>query len=336
MTRQRTITAASLAVLAASAGLLVAGPLNPPAGSIAPTYKTLTEVEPRTAINATNTPGDADSLFKITQPGSYYLTGNITGVIGKHGIEITSSGVTLDLNGFELRGVSDMGAFDGVTASTANLNSVCIRNGTVRGWGDEGLDFRTSNMPNGSFTDIRTSENGGDGLAAGYGSVVTRCSSYDNGGNGFNCANACVFTECTASNNMLSGFSMISGCVISHSTARSNVLDGIRVENACFVLNNTSSNNGITGVGAGIHVLGFDNRLEANLCSGSDFGIDVDFAGNIIIRNTCSGNTTNWNIAANNIFGPIIDRTAPASAAVTGNAAAGTLGTIDANANFSY
>jgi parallel beta-helix repeat protein len=336
MTRQRTITAASLAVLAASAGLLVAGPLNPPAGSIAPTYKTLTEVEPRTAINATNTPGDADSLFKITQPGSYYLTGNITGVIGKHGIEITSSGVTLDLNGFELRGVSDMGAFDGVTASTANLNSVCIRNGTVRGWGDEGVDFRATIVANASLKDITASENGGDGLAAGFGNIVSHCLSYDNDGHGFSSANATVLTECIATSNALSGFSLISDCMISQCTTRGNTLDGIRVENRCFVLNNTSSNNGITGVGAGIHVLGFDNRLEANLCSGSDFGIDVDFAGNIIIRNTCSGNTTNWNIAANNIFGPIIDRTAPASAAVTGNAAAGTLGTIDANANFSY
>jgi hypothetical protein len=72
------IAITSTALLAASA-ILTAGPLGPPAGPVASSYKTLTEVEPRTAINAANTPGDATSLFKITQPGSYYLTGNITG-----------------------------------------------------------------------------------------------------------------------------------------------------------------------------------------------------------------------------------------------------------------
>jgi len=82
-----------LGAVASLAGLFIAysawaGPLDPPAGPVTSTYKTLTEVEPRTAINTTNTPGDADSLFKITQPGSYYLTGNITGVAAKHGIEI--------------------------------------------------------------------------------------------------------------------------------------------------------------------------------------------------------------------------------------------------------
>src|SRR6185295_11122012 len=99
----RVFLAAGLLTVAGTA-VLLAGPLDPPAGPILPTYKTLNEVEPRIVINAANTPGDADSLFKITQPGSYYLTGNITGVAGKHGIEVVASGVTLDLNGFDLLG----------------------------------------------------------------------------------------------------------------------------------------------------------------------------------------------------------------------------------------
>ena len=81
---------------------------------------------------------------------------------------------------------------------------------------------------------------------------------------------------------------------------------------------------------------GTDTRIEANNCVRADRGIDIPGAGNIIIKNTCSGNTLNWSIAANNIFGPIIDRTAPGTAAVSGNAAANTLGSTDANANFSY
>src|SRR5438105_3055049 len=103
------------AILVGGAWWVSAGDLNPPAGPVAPTHKTLTEVEPRIAINATNTPGDANSLFKITQPGSYYLTGNITGVAAKNGIAIAASGVTLDLNGFDLLGVAS--SLDGVSVT---------------------------------------------------------------------------------------------------------------------------------------------------------------------------------------------------------------------------
>ncbi len=80
--------------------------------------KSLTEVEPRIAINAANTPGDAGNLFIISQPGSYYLTGNINGVAGMHGIAISASGVTLDLSGFELRG--SPGTLTGVNAGSFN------------------------------------------------------------------------------------------------------------------------------------------------------------------------------------------------------------------------
>src|SRR5437868_1893082 len=64
--------------LAATGALVsVAGPLNPPAGPVAPSYKTLTEVEPRIAVNATNTPGNSAYSYRITQQGSYYLTGDV-------------------------------------------------------------------------------------------------------------------------------------------------------------------------------------------------------------------------------------------------------------------
>jgi hypothetical protein len=124
-----------LAAGAFVAGRAKAGPLDPPAGPITSTGKTLTEVEPRTAITATNTPGDADSVFKITQPGSYYLTGNVTGEVGKHGIEIVVSGVTLDLNGFDLAGVPGMGDFDGILITAPSITNTSVRNGSVRDWG---------------------------------------------------------------------------------------------------------------------------------------------------------------------------------------------------------
>src|ERR1051325_5982475 len=77
--------------------VLAQGNLAPP-GAPAPTMKSLAQIEPRTPISSLP--------FSITQPGSYYLSGNLTGTTG---ITIAASGVTLDLNGFELVGGAGSG-----------------------------------------------------------------------------------------------------------------------------------------------------------------------------------------------------------------------------------
>ena len=397
MNRTRIITAAALTLVAA--GLLLAGPLNPPAGPVTSTYKTLTEVEPRTAINATNTPGDTDSLFKITQRGSYYLTGNTTGVVGKHGIEIAASGVTLDLMGFDLSGIPAMGAFDGVSATVNSVTNITIRNGSVRAWGDEGVDLGTFSSINSAVIDVRASNNSDNGILTGSFSTITGCTAYQNAGNGIstfsgstisNCTasqntangisalngstitgctafnntgngistwDACTITGCTAYQNTGNGISTFSGstisnctasfnngngisafqgCTISNCTAQFNTRDGIRVISDCLVLATACSFNGNGGDGAGIHATGSDNRIEGNNCINNDRGIDVDAVGNIITKNTCSGNVIDWTIVANNVVGPILDRRAPASAAINGFSAPDSTGSTHPNANFSY
>ena len=65
-------------------------------------------------------------------------------------------------------------------------------------------------------------------------------------------------------------------------------------------------------------------------------GIDVDSGGNLLLRTNAAGNLTNYDIAANNRYGPIIDLTAAAGAPVLGNAAASTLTSADATANYAH
>jgi hypothetical protein len=390
---------AALAITLAVPAL--AGPLSPPVGPVASTYKTLTEVEPRTIINATNTPGGVDSLFRITRAGSYYLTGNVTGVNGKHGILIASNGVTIDLNGFELDGDAGTTAgFDGVRVDVAGRSNITIRNGTVRGWSGAGVNFAPFSPVNIVVTDVQALNNGGDGIAVGASSRVSGCTSSSNTGDGIQTAFNCVVTECIVSSNGQDGLngnvtnlvsrcaaylngvdgisaginSTVTDCVsydnadegfvigsggsITGCTAHANTGNGIELffgavaincasqvnqahgiaaVDRCTIVGNTCVRNGNAGTGSGIFVDGNTGRIEGNACVENDRGIQILGFRNFVVRNTCMGNTTaNWDIAANNVCGPILNRSVPDSAAILGNSAPSSLGTTDANANFTH
>ena len=117
--RRTTLTISALTLIA-SAGLLTAGPLNPPAGPVTPTYKTLNEVEARRPISTLP--------FTITQPGSYYLTGKITGVSGKKGISVLANNVSIDLCGFSMDGG---GVGDDAIYIDFGYSSLSVRNGII-------------------------------------------------------------------------------------------------------------------------------------------------------------------------------------------------------------
>jgi parallel beta-helix repeat protein len=375
-----------------------AGPITPPPGPVASTHKTLTEVEPRIAINATNTPGDADSVYRISQPGSYYLTGHVTAAPGERCIEIGASNVTIDLNGFTVIGVGS--SIAGIGVDLAH-NGLTVRNGVVENCPGRGVDLcdvwssfghvvenvtvrscgigilvgsdavikqciSTNNEAEGIVagndsvvTACAANENGSLGIVAGDGSTVSHCSgglnagtgilvgtgstvegcaSRSNLGHGIQGGSGSLVASCTASANGLTGVFMLSDSTVTGCTVYRNTSDGIAVNSDCEVRNNNCNENGFgAGSGAGIVASGSDIRVEGNHCSDNDWGIRALFAGNIIVRNTCSGNTTaNWDLVANNVFGPIVNRSAPGSAAVLGDSASSSLGSTDPNANFTY
>ncbi|MDP1661970.1 MAG: hypothetical protein Q8L55_08640 [Phycisphaerales bacterium] len=420
--RRLLLGAAGLAGIAAlAAGRATAGPLNPPAGAVVSSGKTLTEVEPRTAVSDVNTPGTATCIFRISQAGSYYLTGNVQGVAGKNGIEITASGVTLDLNGFQVNGVA-ASSLVGILISAFRGRTITIKNGAIRNWGGHGLE---SPNPSGhpasgnAYIHLQSSLNGGNGFTTQGGSVFDRCTAVENGVDGYWASGSGSFIGCTAYINTARGFNIngdcsLTGCcatangaagfysglgstfgdctseqnaigfettactlrscnaylndshgfiltngVLSQSVAMNNSGDGVRagsesriadcsisdndndglwVSNNCLVTGNVSHNNGVAAVGspANIRLAGSDNRVEGNNCTDAPVGIVAGAAGNVLFSNTCSGNTTNWSLVANNVHGPIIDRTAPASAAVSGNSALDSSGSTHPRANFSF
>lgn len=221
--------------------------------------------EPRTAVNDENTPGDADSIFRIGRPGSYYLTEELQGVAKSHGIKIEADNVTLDLMGFRVE------ADDGKTLSGifAELRSnIVIRNGHVTNWESGGVNLSSCNramieavtvanctgngfvtgvdsilrgciaegnsgfgfvVPDSVVADCVAVGNGGSGIALGNGATATGCVSRQNGNSGFTGGAAVSISNCTASGNGTYGFFLGSAVSVSDSTAIQNTLTGFRL-----------------------------------------------------------------------------------------------------------
>lgn len=364
----------SLVGLLASAGA-VAGPLNPPAGPVAPTHKTLSDVAPRIAINATNTPGDADSLYRITQPGSYYLTESAVVGSGLSGIEIEAGDVTIDLMGFTLRG--EPGSLDGIRVPVMGRPNITIRNGVVRDFGQDGVDLRHAGTSNGGVVEnIVASNNAGAGIAPNGNAVVRACVASGNGGIGINVAVASVIesssaysngqggivssgtttvTSCVAANNTGSGISVGAGAVVTNSSARGNTTNGIAAtQGAATISGCTVEGNGVNGIFVMSRSFVRDNVASGNGSGGVGAGIRVTgfdnrVEGNNVVDNergvevSSGANFIARNVASGNGVNWVVSAgnvclvvDASVSAAINGDSGGVSPGSTNPNANFTY
>ncbi|MFT3684984.1 MAG: right-handed parallel beta-helix repeat-containing protein [Phycisphaerales bacterium] len=231
MNKRHLVFALTAAFLAHVAG---AGPIAPPAGAIAPTMKTLTEIEPRTPINATTAPGDATSMFKITTPGSYYLTGLLLVGPGKAGIVVACDDVTIDLSGYRIGGIAASTA--GISLSGNNRRNIIIRNGMVENIQGDGINLTSGDqgtvgarveqvnvsectgaglkLPDDAVADsISALKNGQYGIYAGKHALLTDCSVTRNGSDGMYAGDGTVVTACTAASNAGAGINIVSGTI---------------------------------------------------------------------------------------------------------------------------
>src|SRR5687767_4457689 len=120
------------------------------------------------------------SVIRIDRSGTYRLAADVVGKENTAGIVIMADHVTLDLAGFSV--VGKTGSLAGVRVVGARTN-VCVRNGTVRGWGGHGIDL--SDATESHVEAIRVTENAGDGVRLGANATAEDVQSWSNSRDGF-------------------------------------------------------------------------------------------------------------------------------------------------------
>jgi hypothetical protein len=269
-------TALALAfVICHSSFVTAQGPLTPPGGP-APLMKTLDQVEPRIPIATNTTPGDGGAQFVITNAGSYYLTENISGVGGKDGISIRSDNVTLDLNGFAMVGLN--GGFSGSAIIVPGaFKNLCVRNGTIQGWGSTALLF--FNAKASRLERLQVSDSGGSGIYAGNDFTVSDCTSVSNGVYGIFVGIGSRVDGCIASYSQ-TGISAGDKSSIASSTCVANSAGGILAGDKVLLTGCTCTESGGYGIGLG-------DDCSASRCAGMNNGNTGIVAGKNGTFNDC-------------------------------------------------
>jgi parallel beta-helix repeat protein len=184
--------------------------------------------------------------------------------------------------------------------------------------------------------------NGNDGIYAGPGSTVNDNAVYDNGAMGIRTLSGCtirgntarlntddgIYTDGlgsvvdnTADLNGGDGISANSAAVVARNSCSENTGDGIRAGDGNRIVENSCIGNGNSGDGAGIHTTSLRNTIISNTVAQNDRGIDVDSTRSFIGKNTATLNTSsNYAIAANNSYGPIVNVTSVGDISGTANA----------------
>ena len=193
--------------------LFAQGSLTPP-GAPAPTMKSLDQIEARTPISSLP--------FVISSGGGYYLTKSLN-VSSGNAITIAASGVTVDLNGFEITSSEGSPSHSGILINSG-LANIRITNGSIRGSVTfNGSTFSGSGFANGIQTTGSTPTNAhvsdvavagclSQGINLGGAGLVESCTVNTIGGTGISADNVIYCEAYVCGSVCISASSNVTGC----------------------------------------------------------------------------------------------------------------------------
>ena len=154
----------------------------------------------------------------IDWPASIKLAGTLVGETGENGLAVNSGDVTIDMAGHALIGVP--GSLNGIVSG----DDLAVYNGVLRGWGSDGITaFGESILVH----DVRTAENGDDGMSYGVHSIIVNCIARNNLGDGLTGFGNSVIAQCTNTGNTADEFGGNRSLVTQCYTETINLIDGL-------------------------------------------------------------------------------------------------------------
>jgi hypothetical protein len=210
----------------------------------------------------------------IATSGSYRLKSNIVVPdANTTAIEITADDVTLDLNGYTIKGPTVCSGFPASVTCTptgtgigisSSADSVTIHDGTVRGMGSRAILL---NGRNAVVERVRARSNGSSGIHVnGEGCRVASSMAAENNSAGIVASQTCVVTGNVARLNGGEGIHADDGSIVTGNTAYDNDGSGIEIAGVAIVMGNVvaSNFNGIDGMSPGGFGTASDNAVYAN------------------------------------------------------------------------
>lgn len=277
------ITYAIAVLLIVAAASVIAGnylePPGPPGSEIS-RMRTLNEIQPATPIHSLP--------FVITNSGKYVVVGDLAGTNGQDGIVVQTDNVTIDLNGFTLKGVP--GAEDAIDIA-GKRTSIAVMNGVVRDWGRYGV--YAVDVNNSTFVGITSISNGWVGNCAGIGvgknSDVRNCISTGNKMAGISAKDSSVIRNCKAGNNNHRGIDAQNGSTVIGCSSYGNASDGIAAYHGSTVTRCTAYGNAFRGIFLLDGCTVSDCTAYANTNVGFYVGAGVTITGSSASRNGSHG-----------------------------------------------
>ena len=206
------------------------------------------------------------------------------------GIFIATPPVTIDLNGFEIRGpvsctglgsTLSCGAGTGRGIRAEGRPRITVVNGSVIQFGSDGILVASRSRIDG----VVVERNGGDGVRTGADSLVTNVRSYRNAGDGIDVGDSSTVKLCTSASNGQNGVLTGTAALVSESTARDNGTNGVLIFSRTVVSKVVASGNEEVGISGSTGCTIQDSSTYDN----GSVGIFSNTASSIL-RNTSTGN----------------------------------------------